>query len=302
MQAIKNSPFTSIGAVRAVVKDAEGVAQQFTSIGIGPFSLPRQVYTYFEYKGKPVDTKVKFLITDMGGVDFELIQPISGASIWQDFLDKKGEGLHSLGFFVEDIDQAEENLTRQGLNITQKGRSDMGGFTYFDTDRIGGVAFDLIQRPKGVSIAKTKADGNPFAVLHQVASVVEDVDQTIEFYQSLGIGPFKKMKMVLTERWFRGQPIEPKPKLYMAQVGNVEWEPIQPDESANVHREFLNQKGEGLHHIGFFLDEEIFDEMEKLDEKGVKKSQYGHGPSDAFAYFEPIAGIILEFIKRGPQD
>jgi len=50
------------------------------------------------------------------------------------------------------------------------------------------------------------------------------------------------------------------------------------------------------------MGEEIFDQIEKLVEKGAKKSQYGHGPSDAFAYFEPIAGITLELVKRGPQD
>jgi len=302
MEAIRNSPFTNIGAVRAVVKDAEGVAKKFTSLGIGPFGEPRQIFTYHEYKGTPANIKVKFLITSMGEVDFELIQPISGPSIWQDFLERKGEGLHSLRFLVENIDEAEENLTRQGLNIIQKGRSDKGGYAYFDTERIGGVAFDLIQRPKGVTVPQTKAEDNPFAVLHQVASVVKDVDKTIDYYTSLGIGPFRKMKMVLTERWLRGKPIQPKPKLYMTQMGNVEFEPIQPDESYTVHREFLDQKGDGLHHLGFFRGEEIHDEIEKLVKKGVSKGQYGHGPSDAFAYFEPIAGITLEFVKRGPQD
>jgi len=299
---IEHSPFTSIGAVRAVVQNIEKASQELSSLGIGPFSLPRQVYTHFEYKGKVVDTEVKFLITDMGGVDFELIEPVKGPSIWQDFLDRKGEGLHSLGFFVENIDQEEENLTRQGLAIIQKGRSSQGGFSYFDTDRIGGVAFDLTQKPKESNIARTTAAGNPMAVLHQVASVVEDVDKAMEFYQSLGIGPFRKMKMVVPERWLRGQPVDPRPRLYMAQVGKVEWELIEPDKSPNVHREYLNEKGDGLHHLGFFRGEDIFDEIEELVKKGAQKSQYGHGPSDAFAYFEPVRGITLEFVKRGPQD
>jgi hypothetical protein len=110
------------------------------------------------------------------------------------------------------------------------------------------------------------------------------------------------MKMVLTDRWLRGQPVAPKPRLYMVQVGKVEWEPIQPDESANIHREYLDEKGEGLHHLGFFMGGELFDETEKLVGKGVPKDQYGYGPSDAFTYFAPVHGVTLEFIKRGPQD
>jgi len=302
MKAIENSPFTNIFQVGAVVSDAEKTAQEFTSLGLGPFKpLPDNI-TWTKYRGRTVEAGSIRLATNASGVEFELIQPLEGPSVWQDFLEKKGEGLHHLSFLVDDLDKEEENLVSQGIDIIQHGRTDNGGYCYLKTDKIGGVVFELLQRSKELEIPKVKADGNPFAVLHQVASVVDDVDQTIEYYTALGIGPFKKMKMELTERWLRGTPVQPKPKLFMTQIGNVELEPIQPDESLNIHREFLNQKGEGLHHLGFFRGEEIHNEIEALVKKGAVKSQYGHGPSDAFAYFEPIAGITLELVKRGPQD
>ena len=301
---IENSPFTKIFQICAVVNDVEGTAQQFTSLGLGSFTrLPyNHKFTQTQYKGKTVDGGAIILATDVGGVEFELIQPLDGQSAWHEFLEKRGEGLHHLSFLVDDIDKEEENLVRQGINVIQKGRHDNGGYSYFETDAIGGVVFELLQRTRKLETGKVRAEDNPFAVLHQVASVVEDVDKTIDYYTSLGLGPFKKMKMELTQRWLRGTPVQPKPKLTMTQAGNVEFELIQPDESLNVHREFLNQKGEGLHHLGFFLGEEIHDEIEKLVKKGAEKSQYGHGPSDVFAYFEPITGIVLEFLKRGPQD
>jgi len=304
MEPIKNSPFAKVGQVGTVVRDIDKVVDYYASLGIGPFGPPRQIATYHEYQGKPVAAKAKFLLTNMGEVDFELIQPLGGPSIWQDFLDKKGEGLHHLGFFVENIDQEEKNLTSQGINVTQKGKSDKGGYTYFDTDRVGGVVFELIQKPEGVEIAKTKADGNPFAVLHQAAGVVTDIDKAVEHYAWLGVGPFKPMKIVITDKWVRGTPVQLKTKALITQLGPLEFELLQPVEGPSVYWEYLRKTGgEGLQHLGFFLDN-LEEESEKLFKKGVKPTQQGRGPSDGFDYFETdeIGGVVLEFVRRGPQD
>ncbi len=302
MEAIKNSPFKKAGQVGAVVKDLEKVLAYYASLGLGPFGEPRQIMTYHEYKGEEIEGKAKYALLKMGEVDFELIQPLGGPSIWQDFLEKRGEGLHHIGFFVKNIDEAEENLTSQGLNIIQKGRSDKGGYAYFDTDRVGGVVFELIQKPEGVPVAEMKS--GPFAVLHQVAAVVTDMDKAVEHYAWLGIGPFKPMKIEITDKWVRGTPVQLKTKALITQLGPLEFELLQPVEGPSVYWEYLKRTGgEGLHHLGFFL-ENIKEETEKLLKKGVKPTQQGRGPSDAFDYFETdeIGGVVLEFVKRGPQD
>ncbi len=304
MKVIENSPFTKIFQVCAVVGDAENTAQQLTSLGLGPFTrLPYDHrFTQTQYRGKTIEGGAIILASDVGGVEFEIIQPLGGPSAWTEFLEKRGEGLHHLSFLVNDIDKEEESLVRQGMSVIQKGRHGNGGYSYFETDAIGGVIFEVLQRTKKLEITKVRAEDNPLAVLHQAGSVVRDVDKTADYYTSLGLGPFKKMKWQVTDRWLRGVPIDPKHKLVITQVGDVEFELIQPEESLNVQWEFLNQKGEGLHHVAFFLGEKISDEIEKLVKKGARKSQYGHGPSDAFAFFEPVTGIILELVRRGPQD
>ncbi|MBI2856767.1 MAG: VOC family protein, partial [Chloroflexi bacterium] len=65
----------------------------------------------------------------------------------KEFLETRGEGLHHLGFFVTDLDNQINNLTRQGFQVTQGGkRLTGGGFAYFDTDKVGGVVLELVQR------------------------------------------------------------------------------------------------------------------------------------------------------------
>lgn len=86
-------------------------------------------------------------VAQVGQVELELIQPLEGESIYKEFLEKKGEGLHHLSFFVHDIDEEEARLTKQGFKALASGRRPGGGFTYFETDRVGGVVMELIQRP-----------------------------------------------------------------------------------------------------------------------------------------------------------
>ena len=306
MKPLKNSPFTNIGQVGVVVEDIDKTIAQLTPLGIGPFKQVGQFLNYHEYRGyksKGNELKPRIKITKMGNTDFELIQPPEAPSIWRDFLKEKGEGLHHLGFFVHNIDQVESELLKEELKIVQKGRSDIGGgYTYFETDEVGGVIFEIVEQASSVEIPQTRNGENPFAVLHQVASIVADIDKTVNYYSLLGIGPFKELKMELTHRWLRGMLVQPKNKILLTQVGDVEMELIQPIEGSSIHMEFLTQRGEGFQHLGFSLNEEIHDEIEKIAKLGATKSAYGYGPGNAFSYYEPISGIILEVFKRESQE
>ena len=301
MEPIRNSPFGEVRLVGAVVRDINRVVEYYALLGIGPFGPTRQVETYHEYRGKPVDTEIKFLMTNMGEVDFVLMQPISGPSVQRDFLEEKGEGLFVLGFVVDDIDEAEKDVTSQGLNILQKGRSDRGGYAFFDTDRIGGVAFELIQRPKDVPVARTEQ--KPFNKLVQAASVVSDLDKAVGFYEKLGIPPFKPLKMEIDQRWLRGETIELRNNTKITQAGPLELELMQPVEGNSIQMQFFKERGEGLHHLAFFMDD-VEEEVARLQSKNVELSQYGKGSHDSFNFFETdkIGGVILEFVRRQPQD
>ncbi len=100
--------------------------------------------------GKPVAVdsfKLNVRTARMGAVDFELIQPTGGKSLWKDFLETHGEGVHHLGFFVDDIEKETAKLEKKGLKVMYRSwRKDGGGATYFDTGKVGGVLTEIIQR------------------------------------------------------------------------------------------------------------------------------------------------------------
>jgi len=137
--------------VGVVVKDLERTLDTLTNVfGIGPFKIvdfpPKDTDEDVEmtYYGKPADFSAKFCFADMGNIELEIIQPISGKSVWFDFLEKHGEGIHHIKFLVSDLQETKQYLGEYNFELIQSG-SAVGvnkgkTWAYFGTeDKIGFV-------------------------------------------------------------------------------------------------------------------------------------------------------------------
>ena len=141
-------PFLKVDQVGVVVKDIGKTIEHLASLGIGPFEPAHSTpIIEREVRGKPGDYELKIRFAQLGQVELELIQPVKGECIHKEFLESKGEGIHHLGFFVDDIGKEIAKLTKQGIKIPQSGRrANGGGFAYLETDAVGGIVLELIQR------------------------------------------------------------------------------------------------------------------------------------------------------------
>ena len=78
----------------------------------------------------------------------EPIQPVAGESIQKEFLKTKGEGIHYLGFIMDDLDKETTKLVKKGFKVINSTRTAQGHRSaYFDTDKVGSVVFELSQFP-----------------------------------------------------------------------------------------------------------------------------------------------------------
>jgi methylmalonyl-CoA/ethylmalonyl-CoA epimerase len=78
--------------------------------------------------------------------------------VQREFLEKRGEGVNHLGFVVEDLEGAVSRLTERGFRVVSRGRVAHGGaFAYFDTDRVGGIIFELIKLPESGEDGETRS-------------------------------------------------------------------------------------------------------------------------------------------------
>ena len=89
-----------------VIKDMDKTIEYYEKVlGLGPFVRPDIIFTEIHLYGKPVNSKWIMGFCSLGSVELELIQPITGPTIYHNFLQEKGEGLHHLGFDVKDIEK-----------------------------------------------------------------------------------------------------------------------------------------------------------------------------------------------------
>jgi methylmalonyl-CoA/ethylmalonyl-CoA epimerase len=81
----------------------------------------------------------------------ELIQPLEGRSIYVDWLQTHGPGLHHLGFYIDDVEATTAQMEEAGLEMVQSGRGmgadGTGGYAYFDTTHVLGYYVEAIQVP-----------------------------------------------------------------------------------------------------------------------------------------------------------
>jgi methylmalonyl-CoA/ethylmalonyl-CoA epimerase len=135
---------------------------------------------------------------------------------------------------------------------------------------------------------------------HHVGVIVKDMEKTIAYLTSLGIGPFE---MPGGQKWvevpfkgeLHGRPAAWKVKISNARLGNGELELLQPSGGASLLQEFLDEHGEGLHHIGYITDD-LARDVKKLAGQGVKVLTSAAADKGGFAYFDSGAagGIVTE--------
>jgi catechol 2,3-dioxygenase-like lactoylglutathione lyase family enzyme len=70
------------------------------------------------YRGRPADFVADISLSYTGDTQLELIAPVNGDSIYTEFLDKAGPGLHHICVEVDDVEAA---LATRGAEVVQRG-------------------------------------------------------------------------------------------------------------------------------------------------------------------------------------
>ena len=145
-------PVTQIGVVVRDLDQAMGYYSK--TLGLGPFNpvfelAPDKSW----YMGKESPLHLRIGRTQWGSMDLELIQPLKGKSVHQDFLDTHGEGLHHLGIDVDNYEEVIQAMMGAGftplqsLEVFLSMNNSWAKSTYFDTQKTGGIVLEVIYRP-----------------------------------------------------------------------------------------------------------------------------------------------------------
>ena len=146
------SLFSNPHHMAIVVRDMDKTIEYYQSLGMGPFvTAPPIEITRRTEHGRPITvgrSRIKEVIGNMGAVRLQLIQPVEGESMFQEFLDARGEGVHHYAFLVDDIEAEEARFGNMGVEILSSVRvKGGGGHIIINTAGTGGILIELIQAP-----------------------------------------------------------------------------------------------------------------------------------------------------------
>jgi methylmalonyl-CoA/ethylmalonyl-CoA epimerase len=131
-----------------VVKDLDRTVAFLTSLGLGPFTVHTVTHPAAILRGKKVSYQVRLAKSQQGAVQIELIEYQKGETIQKEFLDAKGEGLHHICFRVSDIETTLARFAEKNIGVLQQDNFvGGGGMAYLDSDKVGGIIMEVVQRP-----------------------------------------------------------------------------------------------------------------------------------------------------------
>ena len=93
------------------------------------------------------------MLLALGGSDpqLELVQPLEGPSLYHEFLEQCGSGLHHMAFKVDDLAAATDAMEAAGFPLLQAGfgfgADGSGGFAYYDTVAALGYVTEAVEPP-----------------------------------------------------------------------------------------------------------------------------------------------------------
>lgn len=136
-------PGMRISQVAVVVKDLRKTMEAYTKImGWKPWSVYEHkppILHHTMLHGKPETFSMLGAEVHCNPIDFEILQPLEGPSIYKEFLEEKGEGIHHVAVVnsTDDVDAALANFKKNGVEVTMEGRLGEGiRFYYLDTDPV----------------------------------------------------------------------------------------------------------------------------------------------------------------------
>ncbi len=143
--------------------------------------------------------------------------------------------------------------------------------------------------------------------LAQVAIVVKDIEASAKRYSEvLGLpvpGVITLVPGLEVKQTYCGLPSDARAKLAFFQLGPVQLELIEPMGGESTWQEVLDRKGEGFHHIAFWV-ENMQKRVDFLKGHGIPMIQRGDMGEGQFAYFdaEKQLGVVLELLEQVRQE
>lgn len=143
--------------------------------------------------------------------------------------------------------------------------------------------------------------GNHF--MTQIGILVHDIEKVSQAYADF-FGLDKPQISItdaadIAQTHYNGEASEARAKLAFFDMGSLQLELIEPDHQPSTWRDYLNEHGEGPHHIAFVV-EGMQDKIMLLEGKGFPLQQKGEYIGGRYAYLDTFKElkVVLELLEN----
>lgn len=221
-----------------------------------------------ELGGEPAEFTLRGAEVQVGSLNFELLQPLSGATVWREHIDTHGEGIASIAtmFLTVEEGNAVKRAFKQelGIGITLKGQ--IGPhieYYYLDTqadfgcliESGSGHALDFVSPAyewpsAGAALGPSPVSGITYP-LTQVSLTVHDLEAKLKAYQrAFGWGPWRVYESadrgVLDDCTMNGASADFRIRWAETRVGDMNFELVEPLGGSSPWQDFYDRHGDGI--------------------------------------------------------
>ncbi|MFY0652988.1 MAG: VOC family protein [Cyclobacteriaceae bacterium] len=146
----------------------------------------------------------------------------------------------------------------------------------------------------------------PDKKMAHIGIVVKDIEASLDnWVKLLGLKERPKINIAAGHEdnptHYRGKPSNAKAKLAFLPLDNMQVELIEPIGDAPSHwQEFLDTKGEGVHHVAFWLKGLGEQYIGNFEKNGLSLVQQGGWDGGEYGYFNGLEshGVMIELLEN----
>ena len=137
----------------------------------------------------------------------------------------------------------------------------------------------------------------------QIGVVVRDLDAAADGMRRVfGLEPHTRTENTYRRTVHRGRETDATVGVMLYDLHGIELEFLAPRTTGNIWQDFLDERGEGLHHIRFAIGDHAA-VREDLHARGVETYQEGEsvrGGGVRYAYYDsvPFLGFLIETLNH----
>lgn len=276
-----NQVFASVVQIGVIVADAAQTVKNLEHLLGWKPSCSRETMRIpgRTYHGSEEDFACIMYFYPFERIELEIIQPLCGKSCWSDFLSRKGNGIHHLLFDLTDSAHAIDSLSRNGIEIEQRGRALPYGehafWAYVDSQEKLGFTVELTNRSEVPQpIMPTAPLQGSFSNVKGVSILVQNLDSSMQAYRKiLGWQCKGNPYRVYADRK-RGKESSALCGAIEYALPNLDVELIRPAFGSCYASEQLKDDGEGICCLN--LETRGYEDVQQLANEGIFILEQGH--------------------------